>query len=283
MKRIQLFLTLVAIFCTHLLEAQLEGNVRSTFEAVNRQCSTPGQRMPEQDRKYTNVLDVPEQEELIKKFRVKTMKKLFDDGDWNLDYYDERGLLIKREKFAYGEMNVDTHEYLLDSNGNVLMDRIKDNDTLRSTRYYAYDEHNRLIVEGFKYKDEEMTFKNRYYNDELGIVIEVDEYGMERTFLDSQGSYVKLESFDELGKLVGSARAEFNERGLKIREHSNAMGIKIVDEYTHNERGQELFVTRETLIHVEWEYQYNDYGLEIYKWLKNHLGETTDTIEYTYY
>lgn len=283
MKRIQLFLTLSALFCSHVLGAQLEKNVRSTFEAVNRKCQTPGQRMPEQNRAYVNVLDVPVQKELIKKYRVKTMKKLYDNGDWNMDFYDERSLLIRREKLARGEMIVETHEYLLDSNGNILMDRIKDNDTLRSTRYYAYDEQNRIIVEGFKYKDEEMTFKNRYYNDELDIVIEVDENGMERTFLDSQGSYVKLESFDESGKLFGSARAEFNERGLKIREHISVMGINIVDEFTHNERGQEFFVTRETLIHAEWEYQYNEHGLETHKWLKNHLGETTDTIEYTYY
>jgi YD repeat-containing protein len=227
---------------------------------------------------YTGpVKKAPTQEELIKKYQVKSVKQTYNNG-WYLENYDKKGDKISEESDYSGKK---TFTYEFDKNGNVTKEKKKWKDGSITTLTYKYNEEGKLISRTYTDSDGKSTETRFEYNKTLNTRSESSDTGVDREFYDNRGLRVRFESFDEKGKLVGSGEAQYDKDGLKTSENSVIWGMSTHDDYSrYNEAGQLLEMHRTGLADVFFNYEYDDKGLKISE--KNTKGYTVDETKYEY-
>jgi YD repeat-containing protein len=230
---------------------------------------------------YTSpVKKVPTQEELIKKYKVKSVKQTFTGG-WYMATYDRNGIKISEENDYSGKKTF-TYEY--DKDGRVTKEKTKYKDGTSTSLTYKYNEEGKLISRTYSGTDSKSSETQFVYNKALNTRSEYSDLGVDKEFYDNRGLRVRFESFDENAKLLGSGEAQYNEEGLKTSESGMIMGMSSQDNYSrYNEAGQLLEMHRTGLADVYFLYEYNDKGLLILE--KNEGGTTSGEtkFEYTYF
>lgn len=227
---------------------------------------------------YTGpVKKAPTQEELIKKYRVKSVKQTYSNG-WFIANYDKKGNKISEESDYSGTR---TFTYEFDKEGNVTKEKTKYKDGTSTTITYKYNEEGKLISRTYTGSDGKASETRFEYNNALNTRSESSDLGVDREFYDNRGLRVRFESFDEKGKLVGSGEAQYDEEGLKTSENGMIMGMSNYDTYSrYNEAGQLLEMHRTGLVDVYFYYEYDDRGLKTSE--KNVKGYTEDETKYEY-
>jgi len=281
MKSLLLLITLcLSVFSF----AQISGNIRSSYEAVSALLPEQKKKMASQSIVYKGVpIETPTQEELIKLNHVKSEIKYYE-GSTSIYHYDTSGVLSKVESKDGEDISFEVFAYEFDGAGNVLKETNSDLEDGGYMKCYQYDEKNRVIAKSYSRNGGDTSFTNMYYNDNLGVMIEVSEYGYDKYYYNELGLRVFFQSYDENLALVGSSESNYSSVGLKIDEESHVMGMTLNDTYSYNERGQLLHASRTSMmVDATWSHEYNDLGLET-KFLNVSSSFETETItEYTYY
>ena len=246
-----LLITFLVILSTSI--AQIENNQRKPYEEVCRLIRPQVEKLPEQIANSSIlVIEVPTQEELIKQHRVKTKTTIYEEGS-SINYYDENGMVVKwvdlddtttYEVYFYhwNEKEELTRKVTRYSNGESI------------TRGYVYDEKGRVIVETYTNADLETSYKNFYYDDVLNTIIELNEYGIDKQFLNEDGLRVHFDSYDDTYRLMGVVKTTYSEKGLAIEENSELMGIRLKDSFEYNDLGQLLKKERSGIVNATFQF-----------------------------
>ncbi len=218
-----------------------------------------GKKLPIQNSAYSGpIKKAPSQEELIKKFKVKTVKETYPGG-WSISTYDQKGNVIAEESDYSGKR---TYSYAYDRNGNVIEEKTKHNDGSTSVRKYAYDDKGRLISKSFTSDMEEYNSVTGFvYDDVLNTRTESSSTGKDKEFYDNRGLRVRFESYGEKGKLVGFGDVKYDEDGLRISETGSLYGMPVKDVFEYNENAQPIKQHRTGMVDVDILFEYNAKGL----------------------
>ncbi len=169
------------------------------------------------------IKKVPSQEELIQKFKIKTVNETYVIG-WCITTYDQNGNAITKELDPSGKK---TYSYQLDQNGRVIEEKTQFDDRSKSVKKITYDDKSQQISKSFTNEGYGVDEVTRYeYDDVLGTRKESSTTGTDKEFYDNRGLRVRFESYDERGKLVGFGDAKYGEDGLKISETASLTGLK---------------------------------------------------------
>lgn len=247
---------------------------------IKKQEQDNQQKLSIQVSEYTDpVKKAPSQEELIKQYKVKTVKEI-GNSDWYIRTYDRKGNMIVKESSNFGK---ETYSYEFNKKGLIVKQKtkFKDGDSVVVT--YEYNDEGSLIrksVINSSGKTNATTFE---YNAKLNIYTESSSTGIEKEFYDNRGLRVRFESYDEKGKLVGSGEARYDKNGLKTSESGTIMGVRVYDEFEYNERAQLRQQHRTGILDVYFIIEYDAKGLKKrYKKIQGGKEETT-TYKYTFY
>ncbi|MBS1637732.1 MAG: hypothetical protein JST26_17585 [Bacteroidetes bacterium] len=237
-------------------------------------------RLPIQTSVYSNpVKHVPSQEELIKKYRVKSVKQIYKDG-WLISNYDKQGHKTGEES-DYSGKRILTYEF--DKDGRVTKEKTKYKDGSVVTILYTYNPAGQKISRTFTGSDGKSSVIRYEYDTLLNTRTEISDTGRDKEFYDNRGLRVRFESYDEKGKLMGSGEAAYNQDGLKIRESGMIMGLSNNDVFEYNEAGQLYKQHRTGIVDVQFIYEYDDKGLIKTFTTIGGLSAGEDTYEYVFY
>ncbi|KXJ04824.1 hypothetical protein AC249_AIPGENE10257, partial [Exaiptasia diaphana] len=259
-----------SVLVVNLLFAQIEGNQRKSYEEVARQIPLPILIVPQQKVKTTNPIDLKSQEDLIRELKVKTKASYGDDGSVRVYHYDAKGRLTRM--IDLDKEQEDRYEYEEDSRGRVIQETTYYSDGDVTKRLYEYDDKGREIVRLYISGSGDKSYTNTYYNDELNIVLEEDDSGLTKKWLNDVGQRVRFEVYDENAELLGRGSAECNSFGLPSLERSEAMGLNITDHFEYNNAGQLTLKKRGGLVRAEFTFEYNEQGLEVFSKTENNMG-----------
>lgn len=257
--------------------------LNSAMQMEKAQTTQPKQdngKLSIQNSEYTSLVKkAPTQEELIKKYKVKTVKETYNSG-WSISTYNKNGNLIATESDYSGKK---TYSYEFDKKGQITKEKMKSADGTVIVRKFEYNEEGKLISKSFNSGDGKTSITKIAYNTELNTRTESSSTGIDKEFYDNRGLRVRFESWDENGKLVGSGEAKYNEDGLKVSETSTIMGMSVNDVFEYNENAQILKLSRSGVLGVYFLYDYNTKGLiSSSKNIKGQNEEET-MYEYTFY
>lgn len=235
------------------------------------------------EEEYEPIERAPTQEELIKTHKVKVKRTDYEEDDtYNINEYDQQGLLIRSEYFDGKSSKVSTYTYELDSMGRVL-ESVEQAGNKKYVKSYTYDEKDRTTSMTFAVDDEEPTRTTYLYYDNEHIMTEMDAYGEYVTYYDNRGLEEKVVSYNTDGKIEATIHYTYDEKGNRTKESSSIMGISIIDNMTYNERGQLLRKERGGMVTVIMSYQYDDKGLCTKFIREQGTAPTTAVYTYEYY
>ncbi len=258
-----LLTTLLSFIVSCKSDTELANEVLNTAiqmdKVQNNQPKQDSGKLSIQNSDYTTpVKKAPTQEELIKKYKVKTVKEIGDSG-WLLTTYDKKGNKLMEESDYLVKK---TFSYEFDKNNQIIQEKTKHKDGITFIKKYEYDKMGKLISKSFTNDDDGKTSFTKFeYNTDLNTCMESSSSGIDKEFYDNRGLRVRFESYDESKKLVGSGEAKYDEDGLKISETSSVMGMDVVDKFEYNENGQLLKLNRTGILGVYFLYEYNEKGL----------------------
>lgn len=271
-----------SVFVVNLLFAQIEGNQRKSYEEVAQKVPLPILIVPQQKVKTTHPIDLKSQEDLIRELKVKTKKSISDEGSVRMSYYDSKGRLTRLVNVD--KKTEDRYEYTEDDQGRVIQETTYYSDGDVTKNLYEYDDKGREIVRLYISGEGEKSYTNTYYNDELNIILEEDDSGVTKKWLNDVGQRVRFEVYDENFELLGRGTADCNSSGLPSTERSEAMGLNITDHFEYNDAGQLTLKKRGGLVRAEFTFEYDTNGLEVFSKTENSMGVYfTHRYEYTYY
>lgn len=221
----------------------------------------------------------PTQEELIKQYKVKTVKETYPTG-WAISTYDRNGILVATETDYWAKR---TYNYTYDQNGNVIEEKSKSEDGITWLIKYTYDEKNRRLSRSFTSSDGLDGVEEYAFDDVLNIRTESSSSGMEKEFYDNRGLCVKIETYDEKGELISAGESKYDADGLKISEDFSILRMQMHDVFEYNENAQVLKQHRTGGMNVDFLFEYDEKGLMTkYKKVKDNEEEVT-TYAYTFY
>lgn len=233
-----------------------------------------------QTASYTSpVKQVPTQEELIKKYRVKSVKQTYAGG-WNITNYDKNGNKVSEENDYSGKK---TYTCKFDANGNKVYEKTKYKSGSIFSLEYEYNSKGKPIKKSFTDNDGKTTITTINYDSLRNTKTEVAETGKDKEFYDTRGLRVRFESYDEKGKMMGYGEATYDEDGLKKSEKAVIMGLNAYDEYEYNERGQLIKQHRTGMLDVIFLFEYDEKGLMISSKTIKGISEDETVYSYTYY
>jgi hypothetical protein len=261
-------------------------NANDVLNTAMRMEEAQGEHPAQEDGKlliqnsaYTDpVKKVPTQEELIKMYKVKTVKEIYSAG-WTLSTYDNKGNLISTESDGLSKHN---YSYVFDTKGRVIKETRKLND-IAIVKEFEYNADGKLIRESFTPSDEKTEVTTYEYDKKLKTRTETSSTGVEKEFYDNRGLRVRFESYGEKGDLMSYGEAKYDEKGLKVSEKSSLLGKTMDDVYQYNENGQVISLYRTGPFAINKSYEYNRIGLMISSRTTGGYAADESTYEYTFY
>lgn len=241
------------------------------------------EKLPEQISEYTNpVKKIATQEELIKKYKVKTSTTR-SDAILEIMFYDKKGDLIKMEYSSKSYNSKVKYSYRYDSQGRKIKE-IRMYDTGKfSSVVYEYNEDNKIIQKTLTSMSGETDVYTYDYNIELNTMISDISDVRSKEFYDNRGLCVKALSYDRTGKLISNEAFTYDENGWKIGKISTVGNTKQLLRFENDKNGRVLQMHRTGLFDASWFYTYNEKGLLIESRTLKKGKETVKKTEYTFY
>ena len=249
-------------------------------EAQNNKPEQDSGKLDIQNSGYINsVKKVPSQQDLIKKYKVKTVKQTDNSGLY-ISTYDKQGNLIATQ---YDNSDNKRYKYVFNKNGQIKTEKTLNKDGSSYLFKYEYGVEGKKISKTYMNSDGDTSVTMFEYNNESNTRKELSSTGTDKEFYDNWGLRVRFESYDEKGKLVGSGEAKYDKDGLKVSETSTIMGMNVNEVFEYNENGQLLKQHRTGILDVYFLFEYDAKGLMLST--NNIKGETEDKTmyEYTFY
>lgn len=229
---------------------------------------------------YTGpVKKAPTEEELIKKYRVKSIKSSYEGG-WSITNYDKKGAKISEESDYSGKKKISCK---FDNAGRTISEKTTYKDGSSFTIEYKYNDEGKLIHKTFTDSDGKKTETSIEYNTRLNTRTEISSTGIDKEFYDNRGLRVRFESYDDTKKMIGYGEATYDEDGLKKSERAVIMGMNTFDEYEYNTMGQLLKQHRTGILDVYFIFEYNEKGLKVNEKNIKGMKEEETLYTYTYY
>lgn len=180
--------------------------------------------------------------------------------------YDEKGRELKVINYDHMDQEDDFLEYRYDAEGRKIAELYAQGGEVLESKYFFYDEANRLSTERKEYLEGNTDTTEIEYDENGNMVV--------RRLIDDDGELETNEAFEY-------------DNGLLIRQAVMDADDNLISEdlYEYNEKGQLLSLLRRNTLDEEEHHEvtsYNDQGLRAEVRQYNAVGKLVERVRYTY-